>query len=376
MLTIYRRHTKRCAHRQEGRKYRRCRCPIWVDGSLAGEEVRRTTGLQNWEKAQALVRDWEAENEVKEVETPISVEEAAADFRADLDRRRLARTTISKYALLFRELRDFAKSRGIRYLVELDLPALRAFCGSWTQGNHTALKKLERLRSFLRYGVDSGWIFDNPARKIKNPEIRQRPTMPFSQDEVVGILEACEEYPGHSRRLHAFVLLLRYSGLRIGDAARLRKDHLVDGKLLLYVEKTGVPVYVPLPEVVVEAMHSFPAASETHFFWSGASDRDGVARTWMKYLQRLFKIAAVKEAHAHRFRDTFAVELLLQGVPIERVAVLLGHTSIRVTERHYAPWVQARQEQLEADVQRTWARDPVIFAEAQSYAHHDDALPN
>src|SRR5438034_4044576 len=31
-----------------------------------------------------------------------------------------------------------------------------------------------------------------------------------------------------------------------------------------------------------------------------------------------------------------------------------GHQSVRITEKHYAPWVRARQEQLEADVRRTW----------------------
>ena len=54
------------------------------------------------------------------------------------------------------------------------------------------------------------------------------------------------------------------------------------------------------------------------------------------------------------FRDTFSVELLLAGVPIERFSILLGHQSVRITEKHYAPWVRARQEQLEADVRRTW----------------------
>ena len=54
----------------------------------------------------------------------------------------------------------------------------------------------------------------------------------------------------------------------------------------------------------------------------------------------------------HRFRDAFAVELLLSGVPLERVSVLLGHSSVKITERHYAPWVRERQEQMEADVRR------------------------
>jgi integrase len=41
---------------------------------------------------------------------------------------------------------------------------------------------------------------------------------------------------------------------------------------------------------------------------------------------------------------------------MDRVSVLLGHSSIKVTEKHYSPWVRARQEQLEADVRRTWER--------------------
>jgi hypothetical protein len=36
----------------------------------------------------------------------------------------------------------------------------------------------------------------------------------------------------------------------------------------------------------------------------------------------------VQGGHAHRFRDTFATELLLTGVPLERISILLGHHSI------------------------------------------------
>jgi hypothetical protein len=39
---------------------------------------------------------------------------------------------------------------------------------------------------------------------------------------------------------------------------------------------------------------------------------------------------------------------------MDRVSVVLGHSSVKVTEKHYSPWVQERQKQLEADVRRTW----------------------
>jgi len=41
----------------------------------------------------------------------------------------------------------------------------------------------------------------------------------------------------------------------------------------------------------------------------------------------------------------------------------LGHQSMRVTEKHYSPWVRARQEQLEADLTKAWSVDPIILAE-------------
>ncbi|MGO8736650.1 MAG: tyrosine-type recombinase/integrase [Terriglobia bacterium] len=68
------------------------------------------------------------------------------------------------------------------------------------------------------------------------------------------------------------------------------------------------------------------------------------------------RIAGIPDGHAHRFRDTFAVGLLQAGVPMDRVSALLGHGSIKVTEKHHSPWVRARQEQLEADARRSWAR--------------------
>ncbi len=93
--------------------------------------------------------------------------------------------------------------------------------------------------------------------------------------------------------------------------------------------------------------------------------KTGAAQVWQQSLQTLFAIAEIRGGHAHRFRDTFAVELLLTGIPLDRVSVLLGHQSIRVTERHYAPWTASRQEQLERDLRASWVGDPVMLSQAK-----------
>jgi len=46
--------------------------------------------------------------------------------------------------------------------------------------------------------------------------------------------------------------------------------------------------------------------------------------------------------------------MLLAGVPIDQVSILLGHKSVKITEKHYAPFVKARQEQLAASVRQAW----------------------
>ena len=143
------------------------------------------------------------------------------------------------------------------------------------------------------------------------------------------------------------------------------KPQPVGDRVFLYTQKTGVPVSVKLPAFVVEALNAMPKVSSRYFFWTGEGKKETAAGNWRRSLRRLFTLAGIQGGHPHRFRDTFAVELLLSGVPLERVSVLPGHASIKVTEKHYAPWIRARQEQLEADLERSWARDPIVLAETK-----------
>ena len=74
---------------------------------------------------------------------------------------------------------------------------------------------------------------------------------------------------------------------------------------------------------------------------------------WQCALKRLFRLAVVLDGYAYRSWNTFAVELCsLQVFPSNGFPSYLGHQSIKMMDKHYAPWVKAQQEQLEADVRR------------------------
>ena len=125
----------------------------------------------------------------------------------------------------------------------------------------------------------------------------------------------------------------------------------------MYQQKTGTPVYCPLPQDVAKKLRAVENKNERYFFYDGTSQPESMVKSWDRVFKKVGKEAdpPVPNCHPHRFRDTFAVALLLKGVSLDSVSKLLGHSSIKVTERHYAPWVKARQEQLEAEVRRIWA---------------------
>ena len=215
---------------------------------------------------------------------------------------------------------------------------------SWTDAPLTALKKFERLRSFFLFCERAKWLTDNPVAPMKAPKADGTPTLPFSPEEIKRIFAACAKFRirgsygrDNPTRVTAFVAVLRYGGLRISGAAGLEQCRLTpDGKLFLHAQhKTKVPVYVPLPPFAVEALRAQARVSHNsrYFFWAGVGTLESTACSWKRTLYRIFELANVEGGHAHRFRDTFAVDLLLHDVPLENVSQLLGHRSTKVTEK-------------------------------------------
>src|SRR6267378_6690283 len=126
-----------------------------------------------------------------------------------------------------------------------------------------------------------------------------------------------------------------------------------------------------LPHDVAEELRNVPSNAYTHpghFFWSGRSKRKSEVSNWIKIFGKILAKAtethpklfleadgSSRSAHLHMLRDTFAVEYLLAGMPLEEVSRLLGHSSVLITQKHYAPWVLERQQRLATSVRTAWS---------------------
>ena len=362
MLAIYRRHQPPCAY--TSRRFRNCKCPIWVQGSLHGEYVRRSLDLRSWEAASDVVRGWEASGEIGVVKPDIpTVAEAVDKFLHDLEHgQKRKAATLQKHKNLFKKrLLPWCESKGSRLLKQLDVDAVREFRSEWKDSPITAQKNLERLRAFFWFCHSADWVKNNPAAAVKAPKAGKpsERVKVFTEEQLKKIIRACDKYPernsfGHDNpaRVRAFVLVLRYAGLRIGDCVGLRKEHLDKDRLFLRTQKSGEPVYMPLPEVAVDALKEIQNGSE-FLFWTGKGLRKSAVADWQRSLRRVFDEAKMT-GNAHMFRHTFATDLLTKGVPIEDVAILLGHATPVITAKYYAHFVKARRERLEERVRQLW----------------------
>ncbi len=99
-----------------------------------------------------------------------------------------------------------------------------------------------------------GWVTQNPAAKLSrlkwvDPEVDY-----FALPEFDALIKAAECMRGRkAARLKAFILVMRWTGLRIGDVATLER-RIANGNLLLRTTKAGAHIYAPLRPFVLKAL--------------------------------------------------------------------------------------------------------------------------
>ena len=230
---------------------------------------------------------------------------ACERFVQDAQARKLKEESIDKYRTVFRQLRGILSKQNIIQISDLNLDATRRFRESWTNQGQGARKKLEFLRSFFRFCLDSGWVRANPAKIIKLPVANDPQVLPFTDKEIEDILIACERYPNRRNgiRLRALILLMK-SGVRLGDAVSLPRDKIKNNKLQLRTQKTGVIVNIPLPSETITALTAIPVETK-YYFWTGKSKKTTLVKDWDFVLRKLFISSGVDHGHSHRLRHTF-----------------------------------------------------------------------
>ncbi len=372
VITIFVRHSSGCKY--AGDEFsRRCNCRKHFRWTQNGEQYRRKAGTRSWEAAEEVKRQLQDQlagrtPEARPEDNARMIQEAIDVFLKDKRVQGVTPGVLGKYSRELDRLREYCERQSVFTVQAITRELLTGFCGTWETAypsTYTRAKVRERLRSFLRYCFEARWLDRVPVLpKIK---VDAPPTLPLTADEFKRLLDTVHgEIADRAQadRVHALFQLMRWSGLAIRDALTLERSEIQhDAKKRLYRivtarQKTGTHVSVPIPPAVAKELLAVTNGNERYIFWSGNGEEESVTKNWAKYyIAPVFKAAGLAgDGHmmSHRLRDTFAVDLLEKGVPLEEVSKLLGHTSIKTTERHYAKWMKGRQDRLDSLVTGTW----------------------
>jgi integrase len=284
--------------------------------------------------------------------------ELSAAFECEMRQRmalgKLQQSTTDRYRQTLGEFELFLSERKVSNLKDITRPFVEAF-KVW-RVSRIRKKKFSRgatsialdaaiVHRVFSYAVDNEMVVKNPVRMEGKPGAEPtRGAQPFNGDEI----KRMRRHAGDD--LLAF-LLLRHTGFRGSDAVQLTwsEVHFDSREIERLTQKRRKLVVLPVHTELLFALESEyarrnPQPHERVLLNPNTGESLRRPRLYAK-IQSLGVRAGVPHAHPHRFRDSFAVDLLCAGAGVYDVARMLGDT-VETVEKHYAPFVPALRERV------------------------------
>ncbi|MCA1701923.1 MAG: site-specific integrase [Actinobacteria bacterium] len=227
-------------------------------------------------------------------------------------------------------------------------------------GAGTVRNAYRMLARVLGEAESSRMITRNPATKIPLPKSERQEMHVLTPEEIDRLADTV--YP----RYRALILMAGFTGLRWGELAGLKVEHLDllrgvvhvkqslteagGGRVEIVPTKTGEHRTVPLPKflckVLAEQLSLYPSKERWVF-----SPRDGGPMRHSNFLSRHFKPALIAaglngKVRIHDLRHSAASIAIASGANVKQVQQMLGHASATVTLDTYSHVFPSLAEQL------------------------------
>ena len=201
--------------------------------------------------------------------------------------------------------------------------------------NNGIMKHMERLRKMVTLAYKMEWIAKDPFAQYKLKFKRKEMSFLTAEElHKIKNIELSKKIVSRARDLFIFCC---YTGLSYVDLTNLRGNNLcigIDGEYWIKTnrQKTETPVNIPLlPKAyaIIEKYKNEPRVYYMQRLLPYMSNQ-----RLNKYIKEIAHLCGVKkELSFHAARHTFATTVTLtNGVPVETVSKMLGHTKLSTTQ--------------------------------------------
>jgi site-specific recombinase XerD len=196
------------------------------------------------------------------------------------------------------------------------------------------------LKAFGSWLADEGLVSSNPFTRLKRPKLPLPVIEILSDDEIERIMQGINPSTILGSRLYIIVLLLLDTGIRASELCSLTLDntHIEEG----YIKVCGkgskerhVPIGSSLRKALIRYVNAWRPEPTDERVEELILSINGYPLTYdglAQAIKRLGKRVGIPRLHAHLFRHTFAVRYLMNGGDVMTLKLILGHTTLEVTQ--------------------------------------------
>ncbi len=202
-------------------------------------------------------------------------------------------------------------------------------------------KTLQRIRKIARYAIAHEYMEKDPFMLFKAKTVHL--DVVFLDSEELSILEQYELEKEKLIRVRDMFVFCCYTGLAYREMSELSKENIIKGAddkdwIKITRQKTSKPLMVPLLPKAKAILDKYYSLSSDKLLPQISNQK------FNTNLKELADIIGIKKKMSHHVaRKTFASTVLLYNdVPMEIVSELLGHSSMKTTQRHYGKVVNKK----------------------------------
>ncbi|HZJ36964.1 MAG TPA: site-specific integrase [Gillisia sp.] len=217
--------------------------------------------------------------------------------------------------------------------------------------NNGVMKHLERFKKLFNLAMDLEWIEKNPISRFKLKFSKYEREF-LSKLELQTLELGVLEQEAHIKTRDVFVFAC-YTGLSYIDVKLLTKNNIVkgiDGDYWVFGsrEKTNKPVKIPLLNKALEIINKYDGALTDSLLPVYSNQK---VNTYLKEIA--LELGIPKRLTFHSARHTFATTVTLSnGVPIETVSKLLGHSKLSTTQ----VYARVMEQKVSTDIRNLKAK--------------------
>ena len=192
----------------------------------------------------------------------------------------------------------------------------------------TVTRNLAVLKHVFSTAIEWGYLYENPAKSVKTLRINNRRLRYLTAEEIDRLTNAAGVH------LKPIIILAVNTGMRRGEIFDLEWVHVdLKNRVIEVIDsKNGDKRTIAINGTLLETLHRLPRRIDTPNMFPG---KNGGRLTDIKTaFPKARKKAGLNDVRFHDLRHTFASHLVMAGVDLMTVKELLGHKTLKMTDRY------------------------------------------